>query len=181
MKNILYISILISIFFLNACNRKHDCEDEKRYPFLNEDMKWVQLADTAPTYKITTKYSGFHIDTVKVAHYVTHEEYDKTTEWCGSVLYSCYSVYITFPLYNGRDMSPLELRFENTKKGGGMQVHFGGDEYLYSDTKLDTAMINGKIYENVYKSRAGNYYAKGIGWIYFKNNNNETAEIIPSK
>ena len=180
MKNLLYTYILLSTVFIFACTRKHDCEDEKRYPFSEDDLKWVQLADTAPTFKITSRYNGFHIDTVKVSYDFSHEEGTETTEWCGQILYLSYGVHITFPLHDGRIMSTGFL-LENNRKKGGMKVDFGADEYLYDDTKLDTALVNGKIYNNVYKSRKGNYYAKSIGWIYFRNNVNETAELISSK
>jgi len=178
-KAILFYILLCTIFFFNACIRKHDCSDKNRYLFSDEDLKWVTLVDTAPSFKITSRYSGFHVDTVKVSYDFSHEEGTETTEWCGNILYLNYNLDIYFPLYNGRSMS-AHFKLENNRKGGGMQVYFGTDEYLNGDTKLDTALINGKIYYDVYKNRAGNYYAKGIGWIYFKNNQNETAELIPS-
>jgi len=181
-KTILYFVLIFIIVLNNSCNRKHDCTDEKRYPFSKEDLKWVQLVDTSPSFKITSRYSGFHIDTVKTNYNIVYEEKYETTEWCGKILYSCYSVDLEWvTLHDGRVMSPLDLNFENTKKGGGMRVHFGADEYLYDDTKLDTALINGKIYNDVFKSRSGNFYAKGIGWIFFKNDQNETAELIPKE
>ena len=163
-KYLLSTCILLSTFFIFACTRKHDCEAEKRYPLTEDDLKWIPSADIH-TFKVTTRQSGFQIDTVKDFYSFTNDERYETTEWCGQILLESYGVYLALNLRNGSFLGET-FYLENTRKGGGMQIHFGADEYLNADTKLDTALVNGKIYNNVYKTRSGNYLAKGVGWIF---------------
>jgi len=180
-QHIVSFILLFCIVIFNACvkNYKHNCENEKRYPLTEDDLQWMPSFDTL-TFKVTTRNSGLHIDTVKDLYRFSYDERYETTEWCGDILYISNSIYLTIPLHDGRSLGAT-FHLENTRKGGGMQIYFGTDEYMNADTKLDTALVNGKIYNNVYKTRSGNYLAKGVGWIFFKNDQNETAELIPSK
>jgi hypothetical protein len=178
MKRNQYILILFGFAILiNACTKPS--ENIRRPPLPVDALRWVQINNKNPKFKHTwvDAQSKTHIDTVQGVYTLTHENKTETHETY--VLY--YERYTNVLSINSLGASNnafvIDNYAENAYRG---QVDYL-DPYLSQNSILDTALVNGKLYSNVFKSstlKRKYYYAKDIGFIFY-NEEGHRVEITP--
>ena len=181
------ITIFFIILVLVACKKRHP--DEFREPFTDEQMEWINNFEN-PKYKRVLKVKDSTGDTIiKVDTMISNtrkivNKNDDVIE--DEYIISHYTGFYEFQLGSGYD-SDLNLGFYskiNISNYDNFIVRLLDDYNGLEILKIipDTAMINGKLYNDVYKMENCQstfryiYFKKEIGFLYMEkvNGNNIT-------
>lgn len=181
-----FSALVLCILYLGftACEPFCDHKVVIRDALTEDYLQWVKVNDTAPKFKVTTYENGVaHIDTVKGHYTYTLGNRRMPMGECTSVRYQ--EATNIFSLKSGHyDFGiGLGMTINNySSEDGGYKGELY-QEYFDQHTILDTAMINGKLYTNVFKIKPPMtvrnifYYSKGIGLIYL--NDGDIVELLP--
>ncbi len=185
---------LITAILSYSCTKDH-CDDvskeEVERPALSEEyLKWVKPLDTTPLFKLTTYDAQGNvaaIETLQGEYTVKYSDNQLILPNCDHAqgIYKRADLKLDLNRLNGDDYSGYYITLDNRVRKEGFTVSFPGegDKAKFDDqTLLDTALINGKIYQNVYKLKTSgstfeSYYAKSHGFIYIKTT--KIIELIP--
>lgn len=178
------------LFFLSSC-RKDKCEEDPDRPPLKEEyLKWVYVENPSPRFKRTMidPLGNILIDTLQGEHIVTFSDmhYVPKNPECGEdALYKVAEVKLKLKDKSGQESGRFLFSIDNYARKNGFQATFPDfDNRVFIDetTVLDTALINNKVYTNVFKYYNGStlwiYYSKSIGFIYEKTESVQF-ELIP--
>lgn len=182
------ITIFFIIFILVACKKRHP--DEFREPFTEEQMGWINNLEN-PKYKRVVKITDSTGDTIlKVDTLIAQTRqiiFDRNDVMNDEYIIFYYTGYYECGL--GKiDETDLNLSFYSTINTEN-QYDFVARLYDYYGVDLlkvapDTAMINGKLYNDVYKMKNCQYnykyiyFKKNLGFLYLEKLNGNNATII---
>jgi hypothetical protein len=159
MKRNQYILILFGFYILiNACRKSS--EDIRRTPLPADALRWVQLSNKNPKFKHYRADSKgiMRIDTVQGVYTLTHGNYNETHEY-DVLYYERYRNVLSIDVALINDITTFQDVFvvDNYKENAYHGQINNLDPYLNQNSQLDTALINGKLYTNVFKSHSLNF------------------------
>lgn len=169
--------------FLQSCHNG-DCSgklqpDIHRRKFTEDEKKWILISDSSLLYKY---YNNGKIDTVNGIYEIDTRFIENSLPFnCYILNFSEINSKLMFPsLFNSNNFLSYDM---SNQYVDNYEIIFQlGEPIRYNyDYKTDTALINGKIYDNVikcYREKDTVYLAKGTGWIYIKHKGRKF-ELIP--
>ena len=173
---------ILGVFILNSCEEspcdKYHKEDYER-PALSEDyLKWVKVSDTNPLFKVTYYDNSGNIDeidTLKGYYKLELKEQQFILDDCAPVRYNLARNTLYLKLKINENFK-LVFTMDNSVRKDGFTANVVGyiskGKELLETVLLDTATVNGKFYNEVFKWRGSSmpndfyYYAKGVGFLY---------------
>lgn len=151
-----------------------NCESNPNRPEIPEDgMKWVEVNNKTPKFKITIENSDgtTTIDTIQGEYTLTVKDGPQAEDECEKLIrYKIYENFLSLPLDSNNYGSYFKL--DNYLESGYRGQISGNPALLDENTSLDTALVSGILYHDVYKEYAASsyiyFYSKNIGFILLK-------------
>lgn len=183
-KYILQLTIVTTLFLVSCTS---NCPDDAgtRPEFTEEHLKWIKVQNKTPYFKITrydAKGAITHIDTVQGQYKDTlYTETIHSKNECGFITYQVAKNILNLKIDNIGYGGGIKMINSSQERTHGFTASISSDEFT-EKTVLDTAVINGKSYKDVYKTKKSKtfyyYYAKDIGLIYMKSPSDKE-ELLP--
>lgn len=146
-------------------------KDVARPKINDEELKWVNLNNSRPQFNLSYVEDGITKNEVLQGKYildVSNEERDIENS-CSKVLYQIFYNQVSL---NSREFNGATFILKNASEVGFEGEIFHTYSKFDKNTILDTALINGKIYSDVFKDTVDTnekyYYAKSYGFIYME-------------
>lgn len=182
-----FIKLFLSLALFQSCFLETDCAnysypDVYKRKFTEDEKKWIIIQDTSALYKY---YNNSKIDTVNGLYKIDTSlinTYSATL--CYNIYYSKIKSGLKFPSIYNKSNTFINYEMENPYEGDDdfhFMVYIQNERLFGGYYKFDTVLVNGKIYNNVFKYYSKKdtlYLAKNFGWIYFSNRD-EKFELIP--
>jgi len=193
MKKYLYLLLLLAfLIYWCACHKSHP--NENRDPFTEDQLQWIECIEN-PSYKVSTKEldtAGNEITVVDTLIANTNSGTSQTSDVINddyAIYYYCgsYQFFLGKAISGDTNVFTATIEIDN-EFDFAVKIRINIDIYNILPYQPDTAKINDIVYTDVFKlvnlpihfpqSITECYYKKGLGFIYFKKSNGNTAEII---